>query len=294
MTQAAQAGQAAPILVPFAALLVAMVSIQYGATLAEALFPAVGAQGTTALRLSFAAAMLAAFLRPWRKPVPRAALPALIGYGLVLGAMNLSFYMALRTIPLGIAVAIEFSGPLLVSVLASRKPADFVWIGLAAAGLLLISPPLHSAQALDPAGLAYAFGAGAFWALYIVFGKKAGAALGSQATALGTGVAALLVLPVGIAHSGAALLQPPVLLAALGVGLFSSALPYSLEMVALTRMPARVYGTLTSVEPAIGALMGLWLLNQSLSGRQWAGIAIVVTAALGAALTLRQPPISPG
>lgn len=285
--------QRGPLLLPVAALMVAMVSIQYGATLAEALFPKVGAQGTTALRLSVAALMLGVVLRPWRARVPRAALPALFGYGVSLGLMNLSFYMCLRTIPLGIAVAIEFSGPLLVAVLGSRRKIDFAWIGLAVLGLLLLSPPLHSAHALDPVGLLFGFGAGAGWALYIVFGQKAGGALGSHASTIGTLIAALVVLPVGIAHAGTGLLHPAILLSALGVGLFSSALPYSLEMVALTRLPARVYGTLTSVEPAIGALMGLALLGQALTLFQWSGIVVVVVAALGAALSTQAPAVLP-
>jgi inner membrane transporter RhtA len=270
------------MLLPAAALAVAMVSIQFGATLAERLFPVVGAQGTTGLRLAFASLMLATVLRPWRARVPRDIWPSLLGYGASLGAMNFCFYMALRTIPLGVAVATEFSGPLLVAVIGSRRRIDFAWIAFAVIGLALLSPPFHSPSALDPVGMGFALGAGACWALYIVFGQRAGGALGSQATALGSIIAAILVLPVGIAHAGGALLRPGILFAALGVGLFSSALPYSLEMVALTRMPARVYGTLTSVEPAIGALMGLMLLGQTLSVTQWAGIGVVVVAAVGA------------
>jgi inner membrane transporter RhtA len=278
-------------LFPIAALLVAMVSLQFGASLAEGLFPAVGAQGTTALRLAVASIILAAVFRPWRSLPPRRSLPALAGYGIVLGAMNLCFYMALRTIPLGIAVATEFAGPLVVSVLASRKPSHFLWIGLAAAGILLLCRPFQAHMALDPTGIAYALGAATFWAFYILFGTAAGAALGSQATALGTAIAAAIVLPLGIAHAGAALLAVPVLKLALLVGIFSSALPYSLEMVALTRMSPRVYGTLTSLEPAIGGLMGLAFLGQHLASSQWAGIAIVVAAALGAAATGDRPPL---
>ncbi len=220
-------------------------------------------------------------------------LPALIGYGVVLGTMNLMFYMAIRTIPLGIAVSLEFSGPLLVSVLSSRRAIDFAWIVLAILGLLLLSPPLHSAHPLDPVGVAYALGAAACWALYIVFGQRAGGELGTQATALGTLIAACLIVPVGIVHAGGALLRPSVLLAAIGVGVFSSALPFSLEMIALTRLPARVYGTVTSLEPAVGALMGLLFLGQMLSVQQWAGIGVVIAAALGAATSVRSPPFLP-
>ena len=275
------------------ALAVAMVSLQFGATLATGLFPAVGGQGATALRLVMSAAMLAAALRPWRRLPPQAAWPSLLGYGASLGGMNLCFFMAIRTIPLGVAVAIEFWGPLAVAVITSRRARDFAWIGLAALGLLLLCPPVRSAHPLDPTGVAFAFAAGGGWAAYIVFGQRAGGALGAQATVWGMLVAACLVLPVGVAHAGSALLRPSTLLRALGVGLLSSALPYSLEMVALTRVPARVYGTMTSVEPAIGALMGMLLLQQHLSVTKWGGIAVVMAAAAGAAASVKGMVVSP-
>ena len=270
-----------------------MVSIQYGATLGEGLFPAIGAQGTTTLRLGFAAIILGIAMRPWRLRPSRRIAPALIGYGAALAAMSLLFYMALETIPLGIAVALEFSGPLLVAVLSSRRRVDFTWIVLAVAGLLLLSPPVHTQHSVDPTGVILALGSGACWALYILFGQKAGRELGSQATAFGMAVAAILVLPVGVVHAGGALFKPPVLLSAVAVGVFSSALPFSLEMVALTRLPARVYGTLTSMEPAIGALMGLILLHQTLTGLQWTGITVVIAAAVGAAASMATPIASP-
>ena len=207
--------------------------------------------------------------------------------------MNLCFYMSIRTVPLGIAVSLEFCGPLLVSALSSRRAAHFAWILLAMLGLLLLSPPLHMAHPLDPAGVAYSLGAAACWALYIVFGQRAGGELGTQTTAIGTLIGAMLILPVGIHHAGAALLRPAVLLAAIGVGVFSSALPFSLEMVALTRLPARVYGTVTSMEPAVGALMGMVFLGQLLSLQQWAGIGVVIAAAVGAASTIGTPSLVP-
>ena len=278
---------------PVAALVGAMLSIQYGATRAEALFGAVGAQGTTALRLAVAALMLGVAMRPWRAWPPARVLPALLGYGAALGAMNLCFYMALRTIPLGVAVAVEFLGPLAVATASSRRRIDIIWIGLALAGIVLLTPSVHGPRALDPVGVGYAFCAGVLWGFYIVFGQRAGAVLGARTAAFGTVIAAVVVLPVGIAHAGAALLAPKILLGALAVGLFSSALPYSLEMVALTRMKATLYGTLTSLEPAVGALMGLMILGERLSLVQWSGIGVVVVAALGAALSVRGPVVSP-
>ena len=286
--------KAAPaVWLAIAALLGAMVSILYGATLAKGMFPVVGAQGTTALRLVFGAVILSAVLRPWRARPSRHVLPALIGYGLVLGTMNLMFYMAIRTVPLGIAVSLEFCGPLLVSTLSSRRAAHFGWIGLAILGLLLLAPPFHTAHPPDPTGVAYALGAAACWALYIVFGQRAGGELGTQTTAIGTLIGAMLVLPIGIHHAGAALLRPAVLLAAVGVGVFSSALPFSLEMTALTRLPARVYGTITSMEPAVGAVMGMVFLGQVLSLQQWAGIGVVIAATVGAAATIGTSTLQP-
>jgi inner membrane transporter RhtA len=285
--------QVASLVIPIVALLGAIVSVQFGASLAKGLFPVVGAEGTTALRLVTGALILGIVMRPWRVRLNRRILPALIGYGVTLAAMNLLFYLALRTIPLGIAVSLEFTGPLAVATLSSRRRIDFLWIGLAVAGILLLSPPVHTEHPIDPLGAACALGAGASWALYILFGQKAGGELGHQTTALGMTLAAILVLPVGLAHAGAALFQPPILLSALAVGLFSSAVPFSLEMVALTRMPARVYGTLTSLEPAFGALMGMILLQEMLTLSQWVGIAVVVAAALGAAVTMRKPAATP-
>ncbi len=281
------------LLLPVLALLGAIVSVQYGATLAKGLFIAVGAEGTTALRLVAGALILCTVMRPWRVKLNRRIMPALAGYGVTLAAMNLLFYLSLRTVPLGIAVALEFTGPLLVATLSSRRKIDFVWIALAVAGIALLSPPLHSDHAVDPVGALMALGAGGAWALYIVFGQRAGGALGYQTTALGMSLAAVLILPVGIAHAGAALVQPRILISAVAVGLFSSALPFSLEMIALTVMPARVYGTLTSLEPASAALMGLIFLGEVPTLSQWAGIAVVVVAALGAALTMRTPAAAP-
>jgi inner membrane transporter RhtA len=283
----------ASLIVPIVALLGAIVSVQYGASLAKGLFPAVGAEGTTALRLVTGALILGIVMRPWRVRLNRRILPALIGYGVTLAAMNLLFYLALQTIPLGIAVSLEFTGPLAVATLSSRRKIDFLWIALAVAGILLLSPPIHTEHPIDPMGAACALGAGASWALYIVCGQKAGGELGHQTTALGMTLAAILVLPIGLAHAGTALFQAPILLSALAVGLFSSAVPFSLEMVALTRMPARVYGTLTSLEPAFGAIIGLILLHEMLTPSQWIGIVVVVAAALGAALTMRKPAATP-
>lgn len=290
--KAGNPGAGSPI-VPVAALLGAIVSVQFGAALAKGLFSAVGPEGATALRLIFGALILGVLMRPWRVKVSRAVLPSLIGYGVSVAVMNLLFYIALKTVPLGITVALEFTGPLLVSTLQSRRKLDILWVLMAVAGILLLSPPLPTDHPIDPFGVACALGAGAAWAVYIIFAQRAGAELGHQTASIGMSLAAVLVLPVGIVHSGMALFQPAILVAAIAVGVFSSALPFTLEMIALTRMPARVYGTLTALDPAAGALMGLVMLHEALTLGQWTGIAVVMIAASGSALTMRAPKATP-
>jgi len=275
---------------PIGLLLIAMASIQSGASLAKSLFPVIGAPGTTAVRLVFAALFLLIALRPWQTRLTVHGLRHVAVYGLALGGMNLLFYMALRTVPLGIAVALEFTGPLAVAVLSSRRKVDFCWVGLALAGMLLLVPGVASAGAVDGTGALYALGAGACWALYIVFGQKAGAAHGIQTAALGVTLAAICIAPFGVVSAGAALLNPAIIPAAIGVAILSTALPYSLEMVALTRMPARTFGILMSMEPAIGALSGLLFLGEALTFNQWLAIIAIIAASAGATLTLpRQP-----
>ena len=274
-------------LLPVGLLLIAMASIQSGASLAKSMFPIVGAQGTTTLRLIFASIIMLLILRPWRAKLTAKSLKTLIVYGIALGGMNLLFYMSLRTVPLGIAVALEFTGPLAVAIFSSRKAIDFVWIGLAITGLLLLIPLGEGAQGIDLVGTAYALGAGVCWALYILFGQKAGADNGVQTAALGVIIAALFIAPVGIVHAGSALLTPALIPIALAVALLSTALPYTLEMIALTRMPTRTFGTLMSIEPAFGALSGLLFLHEVLSVTQWIAILCIIMASVGATLTMR-------
>lgn len=279
--------------IPLVALLGAMMSVQIGAAFAKGLFPLVGAEGTTMLRLVAGALMLAAVLRPWRVRPSRAVWPWLAAYGVTLCVMNLLFYAALTRIPLGICVALEFTGPLLVATLSSRRAMDFVWVALAVAGIVLLSPFADMRQALDPVGVMLALAAGGCWALYIVFAQKAGAELGGRTVAYGMAIAAVLSLPFGLAGAAPVLGNPSILLSAAIVGLLSSALPFWLEMVALTRMPARVYGTLTCLEPALGALMGFLFLRENLTALQCLGIAAVIAAAFGAAVTSKPPVPSP-
>ena len=269
---------------PILILIAAITCFQVGTSLAKQLFPAVGATGTTALRIATSALMLLAVWRPWRMRFTRAQSRTILIYGLALGCMNLSFYNSIHFIPLGIAVALEFTGPLAVAVVSSRRPIDFLWIALAVVGLLAILPiGVHSRVA--PAGIALALCAGACWALYIVYGRRAGAAHGGQTTALGMLVAAVLVVPVGIAKVGPQLFSAHLLPLAFVVGLVSSALPYSLEMVAMPRVPARTVGVLMSLDPALAAVAGLVMLDEHLSLLQWGAVACIIAASAGSAAT---------
>jgi inner membrane transporter RhtA len=261
---------------------VAMVSFQVGATFAKQLIPGIGAPGTTALRLGLSALLLVIIQRPWRSMPSRSAWPLVAAYGVSLGAMNWVFYLALSRIPLGIAVALEFVGPLAVAVWGSRRRLDYLWVGLAAIGLSLLLPMTQSAAGLDPIGVLYALAAGVGWALYIVFGQKAGQAQGPSASTWGLVIAALLTVPVGVADAGARLLDPGILPFGVGVAVFSSALPYTLEMIALRRLSTKVFGTLMSFEPAIAAIAGAVVLHERLTTMQWTAIGAIVVASVGA------------
>lgn len=276
------------VLLPLAALLVAMVSVQTGAALVKGLFPRVGVAGATTLRLALASLMLLAVWRPWRRLPKARETRSLLIYGVAMGVMNLCFYSALARIPLGIAVALEFSGPLAVAMAASHRAVDFVWLAFAALGLLALLPLGLAHQPLSPAGIAFALAAGACWALYIVFGQKAGALHGGMTTALGTVIGAMVIIPFGVAQAGIALLDPRALPVACGVALLSSALPYSLEMFALTRLPTRTFGVLMSAEPALGALSGWCFLHERLSLIQWTAVASIMLATAGSTITSRR------
>jgi inner membrane transporter RhtA len=275
-------------LLPIALLLAAMASVQMGASIAKTLFPVVGPVGMVAVRIALGTIVLCMLMRPWRARITAANWRPLTVYGITLGVMNLFYYLSLNRVPLGIAVAIEFTGPLAVAVLSSRRVVDFCWILLAAAGLLLLLPVAHVGVGIDPLGGLYALAAGACWALYIIYGQKAGADHGTQTVAIGSLISALIVIPIGLVDRGSALFSSSILLPGLAVGILSTALPYTLEMYVLTRLPARTFGILMSIEPAFGALIGLVYLHEWLTAIQWTAIALVIVASIGATASARQ------
>lgn len=270
---------------PYAALFGAIVTLCVGTSFAKQLFPAIGATGTTAYRVGFSALVLLALWRPWRHPLTRTDLKTVALYGAVIGLMNLCFYMSLRTIPLGLAIAIEFTGPLGLALLYSRKLIHFVWVSLAVLGLLLLLPLKAGAGSLDPVGVGFAGAAAVMWALYIVLGKRTGHLHAGRTVALGMSTAALIVVPVGLVSAGAELFHPRWLLMGLMVAVLSSAIPYSLEMIAMKGIPKRSFGVMLSAEPAVGALAGLALLGERLAPLQWLAIGCIIAASAGTILT---------
>lgn len=272
---------------PITALLIAMISIQGGAALAKSIFPQVGATGITAIRLGIGTLILCVIFKPWRMRISRHNLPPLIIYGIALGAMNTLFYLAIRTVPLGIAVGLEFIGPLTLALAGSRRPLDFVWVLLALVGLWYLLPFGESLSEIDPLGAALAIAAGACWAIYIVSGQRAGSGHGPATVAMGSVIASVIFVPIGLAFAESGLWSLSVLPVAIAIAILCSALPYSLEMVALTRLPARLFGTLMSIEPAMAAISGMLFLGELLTPVQWLALLAIVVASAGSTLTLR-------
>jgi inner membrane transporter RhtA len=266
-----------------------VVSVQVGAALATTLFDDIGPTATVTLRLTLAALLLVAIWRPSFAALRGAHARELIAFGVAFAGMNTSFYLALDRIPLGIAVTLEFAGPLGVAFAASRRRLDLVWAALAAGGIVLLSP--GPAGDLDGLGVFLALLAGAFWAAYIVLSARIGARTpGGQGLALAMVIAAALVLVPGIAEGGAGLLDPALLAIGAAVALLSSAIPYSLELEALRRLPRGVFGVLMSLEPAVAALVGFVALDQGLALREAVAVGLVVSASAGA-LRAAPPPV---
>ncbi len=271
-----------------AALLGSLVSLSIGTSFAKSLFPAIGAGGTTLYRLVFATLILMAWWRPWRRQWTWADALPLGLYGVTLGVMNLLFYNAIKTIPFGLAIAIEFTGPLALALWHSRKASDGLWVVLAILGLGLILPWPGAHDALDPLGIGLAWAAGVCWALYIVYGQRVAKQYGVMATPMGMLAAALVVTPFGLYEAGSALLDTQWLAAGLAVALLSSAVPYTLEMYALKHLPKGTFSILLSLEPAVGAIAGWIVLAERLSPGQWAAMGFIIAASMGSAWSAGQ------
>ncbi len=272
---------------PILVLIISMTSIQSGAALAKTIFPQIGAPGITALRLTLGTLILALIFKPWRLRFQPSERVPLILYGLALGGMNYLFYLSLRTVPLGVAVALEFTGPLVLALIGSRRPMDFVWVVLAVAGLFFLLPLRTGLTDVDPLGACLALGAGALWALYILTGQRAGSQHGPATVAMGSLIGALVFVPLGVAFTDSSAWSLSLIPVGLAIAVLSTALPYSLEMIALTRLPARTFGTLMSLEPAAAAISGMLFLGEVLSLEQTLALLAIIIASAGSTLTMR-------
>jgi inner membrane transporter RhtA len=263
-----------------------IVSAQLGAAIAKSLFDTLGPGGTVFMRIAFAALVLLLLVRPTLRGHDRAGYLVATVFGLALAGMNLSLYLAIDRIPLGVAVTLEFIGPLGVAVAGSRRLLDLLWVVLAASGILLLAPlGAFGGTDLDPVGVAFALLAGCLWASYILLSARTGSVFpGGTGLVIALCVGTVVLLPVGIAGGGHALLDPRLILAGFGVAMLSSAIPFLLDLEALRKLPARVFGVLMSLEPAVAALAGFLVLGERLEMRAVAAIFLVTVAAAGASL----------
>jgi inner membrane transporter RhtA len=273
-------------------VLAAATSVQGGASVAKSLFPSFGPPGVVWLRLLFGAIALWVIARPELRHRPWRELRLVVALGVVLVTMNVSFYESIDRLPLGVAVTVEFLGPLAVAVLGSRRRLDFLWVVLAGLGVALLAE--GGGKGIHPLGLALAALAGVFWALYITLSVPIGRTFaGASGLAPAMALGAVLIAPWGIVSAGSHLRDPQLVGAAVGVGLLSSALPWSLELEALRRLPTRVFGVVLALEPAVAALAGFVFLHEHLHLRAWIAIGLVVVASAGAALEIRREDAPP-
>ncbi len=275
---------------PVPAVFGSILSVQIGAAMAKSLFPALGATGTTTLRIGLSAIMLILVNRPNLTKLSRPQWNAVISYGICLGAMNGIYYLALSRIPLGMAVTLEFIGPLVLAVVGSKRKIEFLWVLLAAAGIALIAP--WNGKGIDLFGAGMALLAGVFWAGYILLGRRTSTVMeGKQAVTIGMIFATLVILPFGISGGGLLHFTPLMILPAVALALFSSAIPFSLEIYALKHIPPKTFSILMSLEPAVASICGMIFLKEFLSLTEWMAVSLVVIASAGATLTKEQTDI---
>lgn len=272
---------------PVPAVLLAIISVQCGAAIAKTLFPAIGAAGTASIRIGVSALILFLAYRPNFKKITKEQWKIVIPYGLALGAMNLIFYFAIERIPIGLAVTLEFVGPLLLAIAGSKRWIDYGWVVLAALGILLIAPWTN--DRLDPLGIIFALLAGSFWAAYIVLGGKISKIM-KDGYAVSTGMlfAAILVLPFGFLENGLSNLTPKLFGMGVALALLSSAIPFTLEMKALGQLPPRTFSILMSLEPAAASICAFIFLQESLNLYEILAVVCVVIASAGSTLTAKK------
>jgi inner membrane transporter RhtA len=274
------------------AILGSIFSVQWGAAIAKGLIPTIGVTAASGIRVALAAVLLLALFRPRLHRFTWAQWRVVVPYGITIAVMNTLFYAALARIPLGLAVTLEFVGPLGVAIAGSRRLLDLVWVVLAAAGIALITP-WRGGSTIDPLGVVYALLTGIGWAAYILIGARVSKRLTSGvAVAVGMSIASIALLPFALASGGLGKLSPSLYGAAFAVAILSSALPFTLEMYALGILPGRTFGILMSLEPVMAALTGLVLLRERLTFGQWSAVGLVLIASIGTVLTSR--PASPG
>ena len=272
---------------PVIAVLLAIISIQCGAAIAKTLFPAIGAAGTASIRIGISALILVLAYRPNLKAITPEQWKIVVPYGLSLGAMNLIFYFAIERIPIGLAVTLEFIGPLLVAIIGSKRLIDYCWILLAAVGIILIAP--WSNERIDPLGVLFALIAGGLWAAYIVLGGKISRIMNDgQAVSTGMLFAAILILPFGFYENGLANLTPKLFGMGVALALLSSAIPFTLEMKALGQLPPRTFSILMSLEPAAASICAFIFLQENLNFYEILAVVCVVVASAGSTLTAKK------
>ncbi|GAB3479303.1 EamA family transporter [Marinomonas epiphytica] len=273
------------LVVSITALLIAIVSITAGAALAKSMFSVFTPEDVTVLRLSVSAVLLFILLKAWRVRPTRKSLSTVFAYGLAVAGMNLFFYLSIKTVPVGVALAVELIGPLSVAAFYSQKRSDYLWVLLAATGIFLLLPKSAQVESLDVTGLCYALVAAFFWGAYIVMGKKAGEHFGSKAPSLGLICASLMVMPVGNSDSISQILDMNLFLFVVVIAMLSSAIPLMLEMFALRNLPTNVYGVMASGEPVMGAIVSFFILGEQLSVQQCLGVGAIVVASMGIVLS---------